>query len=32
MDCLLVGYFLLEQKDQPPLDPDFNWLKEFELD
>ena len=32
MDFLLVGNFLLEKKDQKPLDKDINWLKEFELD
>ena len=32
MDYLLVGNFLLEKKDQKPLDKDVNWLKEFELD
>ena len=25
-------YFLLEKRDQKPLDQDINWLKEFELD
>jgi carbamoyltransferase len=32
MDCLLLGNFLLEKKDQKPLDKDIDWLKEFELD
>jgi len=32
MDYLLLGNFLLEKKDQKPLDKDINWLKEFELD
>ncbi|MGC3956414.1 MAG: carbamoyltransferase [Verrucomicrobiota bacterium] len=32
MDYLLVGNFLLEKKNQKPLDKDINWLKEFELD
>jgi len=32
MDYLLLGNFLLEKKDQMPLDKDINWLKEFELD
>jgi carbamoyltransferase len=27
-----VGNFLLEKRDQKPLDKDINWLKEFELD
>jgi len=26
------GKFLLEKKDQKPLDKDIDWLKEFELD
>jgi carbamoyltransferase len=32
MDFLLLGNFLLEKKNQKPLDKDINWLKEFELD
>jgi carbamoyltransferase len=32
MDYLLVGNFLLEKKDQKPLDKDIDWLKEYELD
>ncbi|MBI3878608.1 MAG: carbamoyltransferase [Verrucomicrobia bacterium] len=32
MDILIVGNFLLEKKDQKPLDKDIDWLKEFELD
>ena len=32
MDYLLLGNFLLEKKDQKPLDKDNDWLKEFELD
>ena len=32
MDYLVVGNFLLEKKDQKPLDKDIDWLKEFELD
>ena len=32
MDYLLLGNFLLEKKDQQPLDKDINWLKVFELD
>jgi carbamoyltransferase len=32
MDYLLLGNFLLEKKDQKPLDRDIDWLKEFELD
>ena len=32
MDYLLLGNFLLEKRDQKPLDKDVDWLKEFELD
>jgi carbamoyltransferase len=32
MDYLMVGNFLLEKKEQKPLDKDIDWLKEFELD
>ena len=32
MDYLILGNFLLEKKDQKPLDKDIDWLKEFELD
>ncbi|HYE33113.1 MAG TPA: carbamoyltransferase [Methylomirabilota bacterium] len=32
MDYLIVGNFLLEKKDQKPLDKDIDWLREFELD
>ena len=32
MDYLIMGNFLVEKKDQKPLDKDINWLKEFELD
>ena len=32
MDYLLLGNFLLEKKEQTPLDKDIDWLKEFELD
>jgi len=32
MDYLMVGNFLLQKKDQKPLDKDIDWLKEFELD
>jgi carbamoyltransferase len=32
MDYLLLGNFLLEKKEQKPLDKDIEWLKEFELD
>jgi carbamoyltransferase len=32
MDYLLLGNFLLEKKDQKPLDKDIDWLRQFELD
>ncbi|HEV3148015.1 MAG TPA: carbamoyltransferase N-terminal domain-containing protein, partial [Chthoniobacterales bacterium] len=32
MDYLLLGNFLLEKKEQKPLDKDVDWLREFELD
>ena len=32
MDYLLLGNFLLEKRDQKPLDKDIDWLREFELD
>jgi len=32
MDYLIMGNFLLEKKDQKPLDKDIDWLKKFELD
>jgi carbamoyltransferase len=32
IDYLLLGNFLLEKKEQKPLDKDIDWLKEFELD
>jgi carbamoyltransferase len=32
MDYLILGNFLLEKKEQRPLDKDIDWLKEFELD
>jgi carbamoyltransferase len=32
MDYLLLGNFLLEKKEQKPLDKDMDWLREFELD
>lgn len=32
MDYLVLGNFLLEKKEQKPLDKDIDWLKEFELD
>jgi len=32
MDYMLLGNFLLEKRDQKPLDKDIDWLREFELD
>jgi carbamoyltransferase len=32
MDYLVLENFLLEKKEQKPLDKDIDWLKEFELD
>ena len=32
MDYLIMGNFLVEKKEQKPLDKDTDWLKEFELD
>ena len=32
MDYLIMGSFLLDKKDQKPLDKDENWKKKFELD
>jgi carbamoyltransferase len=32
MDYLVMGSFLLDKKDQPPLKDDIDWKKEFELD
>jgi carbamoyltransferase len=32
MDYLLLGNFLLEKKEQKPLDKDIDWLREYELD
>jgi len=32
MDYLIMGNFLIEKKDQKPLDKDSDWMKEFELD
>ena len=32
MDYLIMGNFLLEKKNQKPLDKDIDWLKEFALD
>ena len=32
MDYLILGNFLLEKKDQKPLEKDLDWLREYELD
>lgn len=32
MDYLVMGNYLIEKKDQRPLDKDIDWLREFELD
>jgi carbamoyltransferase len=32
MDYLVLDNFLLEKKEQKPLDKDVDWLREFELD
>lgn len=32
MDYLIMGNYLIEKKDQKPLDKDINWLKKYELD
>jgi carbamoyltransferase len=32
MDYLLLANFLLEKKEQKPLDKDIEWLKQYELD
>ena len=32
MDYLILGNYLLEKKEQKPLNKDVNWLKEYELD
>ena len=32
MDYLIIGNFLIEKKEQKPLDKDIDWLKKFELD
>ncbi len=32
MDCLLMGSFLLDKRDQKPLESDTDWRREFELD
>lgn len=32
MDCLIMGNFLLDKRDQEPLENDIDWHSEFELD
>jgi carbamoyltransferase len=32
MDYLVLGNYILEKKEQKPLEKDVDWLKEFELD
>ncbi len=32
MDYLIMGNYLIEKKDQKPLDKDINWLKKYEID
>jgi carbamoyltransferase len=32
MDFLIMDNFLIEKKEQKPLDKDISWLKEFDLD
>jgi carbamoyltransferase len=32
MDYLILNRFVLEKRDQKPLDKDVDWLKQFELD
>jgi carbamoyltransferase len=32
MDYLIMGNFLIEKKEQKPLEKDIEWLKEYELD
>ncbi len=32
MDCLVLGSFLLDKKEQKPLEEDKDWQREFELD
>lgn len=32
MDYLIMGSFLFDKKDQPPLKDDIDWKREFELD
>jgi carbamoyltransferase len=32
MDYLIMGNFLLDRREQKPLDRDTDWTKEFALD
>jgi carbamoyltransferase len=32
MDYLIMGPFLLDKKNQPPLKDDTDWRKEFTID
>jgi carbamoyltransferase len=32
IDYLIMGNFLIEKREQKPLDKDIDWLKEFEVD
>jgi carbamoyltransferase len=32
MDYLVLGSFILDKKEQKPLNGDSDWKKEFELD
>jgi len=32
MDYLIIGNYLIEKKEQKPLEKDIEWLREFELD
>ena len=32
MDYLVIGNFLLNKKNQKPIENDINWKEEFELD
>ena len=32
MDYLLMGHFLLDKKQQKPLEGDIDWTRQFELD
>jgi carbamoyltransferase len=32
MDYLIIGNFLIEKKEQKPLNKDIDWLKKYELD